>query len=333
MPRDSLRLQAEEAFADPAWRAALGHAVSVRAAENAPDPCRGLQGYVTTYQGVAAAPDLHLAEFRRHRTLLVVDEVHHLPALGRYGADRPSRDPAAPDAAAGGRAHVAAAGTAAVRLLLSGTLERADGRGILWLPYRRGPRAEPARSTWRRRAGPWWATRGPQALAERAVLPVTVRRRWTARPSWLDEDARADVGPHRLVAAGRPRPRARRCSPRCAPASPSELLRAGVRRDARPAGRAPARAAGLAPGEDAGASASCWWWRPTRSMPGAISTAARLDAARRRPSATVRLATSDERDAHGDAGRLPPAAGARVLVTVAMAYEGLDAPRSRWWRR
>ena len=81
VPRDSLRLQAEEAFADPGWRTALGHAVSVRAAENTRDPCRGLQGYVTTYQGVAAAPDLHLAEFRRHRYLLVVDEVHHLPAM------------------------------------------------------------------------------------------------------------------------------------------------------------------------------------------------------------------------------------------------------------
>src|SRR5215213_10931663 len=81
VPRDSLRLQAEEAFADPAWRAALGHGLSVRAAANAPDPCRGLAGYVTTYQGVAAAPDLHLAEFRRYRTLLVIDEVHHLPSL------------------------------------------------------------------------------------------------------------------------------------------------------------------------------------------------------------------------------------------------------------
>jgi hypothetical protein len=81
VPRDSLRLQAEEAFTDPYWRNALGHGLSVRAADNTPDPSRGLAGYVTTYQGVAAAPDLHLAEFRRHRTLLVVDEVHHLPAL------------------------------------------------------------------------------------------------------------------------------------------------------------------------------------------------------------------------------------------------------------
>ena len=51
VPRDSLRLQAEEAFADAGWRATLGHALSVRAADNEPDPSRGLAGYVTTYQG------------------------------------------------------------------------------------------------------------------------------------------------------------------------------------------------------------------------------------------------------------------------------------------
>src|SRR3954463_14944726 len=33
VPRDSLRLQAEEAFADPYWRKALNHNLTVRAAE------------------------------------------------------------------------------------------------------------------------------------------------------------------------------------------------------------------------------------------------------------------------------------------------------------
>jgi hypothetical protein len=61
VPRDSLGLQAEEAFADPAWPSVLGHAVSARAAENAPDLCRGLQGYVTTYQGIAANPSVSAA--------------------------------------------------------------------------------------------------------------------------------------------------------------------------------------------------------------------------------------------------------------------------------
>ncbi len=138
VPRDSLRLQAEEAFADPAWRAALGHALAVRAADNAPDPSRGLAGYVTTYQAVAAAPDLHLREFRRHRTLLVVDEMHHLPALADIDpAINPDDDPAS----AWSRALLPLLECATVRLLLSGTLERGDGRGILWLPYRTGPKA------------------------------------------------------------------------------------------------------------------------------------------------------------------------------------------------
>src|SRR3954466_13198547 len=90
VPRDSLRLQAEEAFADPHWRMALNHGLSVRAADNEPDPSRGLAGYVTTYQAIAAAPELHLAEIRRHPTLLVVDEVHHLPTLTEYEPPAPA---------------------------------------------------------------------------------------------------------------------------------------------------------------------------------------------------------------------------------------------------
>src|ERR671918_547745 len=113
VPRDSLRLQAEEAFADPVWRAVLGHALSVRAADNEPDPSRGLAGYITTYQAIAAAPDLHLAELRRHRTLLVVDEVHHLPTLSEY-------EPAAPQSPgqASGRSEDASAWSRALLPLL-----------------------------------------------------------------------------------------------------------------------------------------------------------------------------------------------------------------------
>src|SRR3954467_12850026 len=88
VPRDSLRLQAEEAFADPYWRKALNHNLTVRAAENEPDPSRGLAGYFTTYQAIAAAPELHLAETRRRRTLrVVVDELHHLQPLSEYEPD------------------------------------------------------------------------------------------------------------------------------------------------------------------------------------------------------------------------------------------------------
>ena len=37
-------------------RQTLDHGLSIRAAENANDLTRGLAGYVTTYQGIAAAP-------------------------------------------------------------------------------------------------------------------------------------------------------------------------------------------------------------------------------------------------------------------------------------
>ena len=197
VPRDSLRQQAEKAFADPAWRRTLGHAVSVRAADNAPNPARGLQGYVTTYQSVAASPDLHLAEFRRHRTLLVLDEVHHLPALSDMAPD-PLADPATSDLAAGwSRALLPLLETARLRLLLSGRLQRADGRSILWLPYRSGPRAKMREVDL---AAPGWAVVGysrAQALAERAVLPVLFGA-VDGEASWLDE-ARTPTGPHWLA--------------------------------------------------------------------------------------------------------------------------------------
>ena len=130
VPRDSLRLQAEEVFADPAWRQTLGLGLLVRAAGDAlGNPCQGLAGYHDDLSGNGRNPG------PVPRCLLVVDKVRHLPGLNEMDA-------------AGGRdgpLNVAAAWSApielllallAVRLLLSGTLERADGRRILWSPYR-----------------------------------------------------------------------------------------------------------------------------------------------------------------------------------------------------
>src|SRR3954453_1134652 len=201
VPRDSLRLQAEEAFADPVWRAALGHALSLRAAENAPDPSRGLAGYISTYQAIAAAPDLHLREVRRHRTLLVVDEVHHLPALAEVDPAAAAQEATSGEdqASAWSRAVVPLLECAAVRLLLSGTLERADGKGILWLPYRKGPKA---RTREVELDAPGWAVVGysrMQALQERAVLPVTFGA-LDGEATWQTEADGPELGPHRLAA-------------------------------------------------------------------------------------------------------------------------------------
>jgi superfamily II DNA or RNA helicase len=323
VPRDSLRLQAEEAFADPAWREALGHRLSVRAADNAPDPCRGLAGYVTTYQGIAAAPDLHLAEFRRHRTLLVVDEVHHLPSLG---ANDNAGGAEADDAAGWSAAIEPLFGLAAHRLLLSGTLERADGRRILWLPYRRGAGGREEVDL----AAPGWAVIGysrARALAERAVLPVSFGA-LDGEASWLGpEDAQGErprLGPHRLRA---PAPQ-EATRPALFTALRTGFAEALLRRafDATRALRAERRRQrDVVQGE------------PARGLGKLLVVAPDQVQARRylevlrgwlppAQAGTVALAVSQERDAHEilAAFRLTPEPS--ILVTVAMAYEGLDAP-------
>ncbi|HJU16482.1 MAG TPA: DEAD/DEAH box helicase family protein, partial [Stellaceae bacterium] len=328
VPRDSLRLQAEEAFADPAWRAALGHGLSVRAAENLPDPCRGLNGYVTTYQGVAAAPDLHLTEFRRHRYLLVVDEVHHLPALAELDPGllpSASGEAAATwDEAAGwSQALLPLLECARVRLLLSGTLERADGRGILWLPYRRGPRLGTRQVDLN---APGLAVIGysrAQALAERAVLPVTFGA-LDGEARWRDDKER-EVGPHRLRA---PVP-----TPETRPAL-FTALRTGFAETllqeaflATRRLRAERRAAqGLTPGAVARGLGKLLVVAPDQ-----ITARYYLERLRRwlpadQAAATARLAISERADAHETlaAFRLLPEPS--ILITVAMAYEGLDAP-------
>lgn len=191
VPRDSLRMQAEEAFSDARWRDGLDHRISIRAADNTPNPCRGLQGYVTTYQSVAAAPSLHLSEFKRNRYLIVVDEMHHLPSLAEIDSNATDIEESSWSAAI-----LPLLECSKIRLLLSGTLERADGKGILWLPYKKG---EKARTREIDMDAPGWAIVGysrAEALAEKAVLPITFGA-LDGSASWLDED-KNHIGPQRL---------------------------------------------------------------------------------------------------------------------------------------
>ena len=327
VPRDSLRLQAEEAFADPVWRSTLGHALAVRAADNTPDPSRGLAGYVTTYQGVAAAPGLHLAEFRRHRILLVVDEVHHLPALADTDlvAARQAANANAEDdpASAWSQALQPLFECAAYRLLLSGTLERADGKGILWLPYRTGPKVRTREVAL---DAPGWAVVGysrRQALSERAVLPVTFGA-LDGEACWRDEEGR-DVGPHRL-AAFHPEETTR---PALFTALRTGFAEALLREAFEAVRRIRAERRGQ---RDLTLDA------PARGLGKLLVVAPDQAMARRYhaliqgwlPAAqahvAVQLATSDTPRAHEilAAFRLTPEPS--ILVTVAMAYEGLDAP-------
>jgi superfamily II DNA or RNA helicase len=324
VPRDSLRLQAEEAFADPAWRAALGHALAVRAADNTPDPSRGLAGYITTYQAVAAAPGLHLAEFRRYRTLLVVDEVHHLPAL----ADTDPAAAAGPDAdddpaSAWSGALLPLFECAAVRLLLSGTLERADGKGIIWLPYRRGPRVRTREVAL---DAPGWAVIGysrAQALSERAVLPV-IFGALDGEASWRDE-AGVDVGPHRLAGA-HPEETTR---PALFTALRTGFAEALLReaflaiRDLRARRR---QERGLPAGEPARGLGKLLVVAPDQTAARHYLQVVRSWIPAAQGEVVAQLATSDMPRAHEAlaAFRLQPEPS--ILITVAMVYEGLDVP-------
>ena len=321
VPRDSLRLQAEEAFADPMWRTALSHAVSVRAADNAPDPCRGLQGYITTYQSVAAAPDLHLAEFQRHRTLLVLDEMHHLPALSDMAPD-PLADPAADAAAGWSRALLPLLETARLRLLLSGTLQRADGRSILWLPYRSGARAKTREVDM---SVPGWAVVGysrSQALAEQAVLPVMFGA-VDGEASWLDE-SKVLVGPHRLFSPWPTETTRPALFTALRTGFADQLLREAF--NATRSLRAQRRQVrGLQAGFESRGLGKLLVVAPDQHNARRYAQTLRSWMPNKQAE-TVQLATCDERDAHQTLARFRLLAEPSILVTVAMAYEGLDAP-------
>ena len=344
VPRDSLRLQAEEAFADPLWRRVLGHALSVRAADNGRDPSRGLAGYVTTYQAIAAAPGLHLAEAQRHRTLVVTDEVHHLPALDEEPVGPAEEDagdlfavadraaPVADEASAWSRALAPVLAAARLRLHLSGTLERADGRAILWLPYRRSASAAKAREV--DFEAPGWRVIGysrAQALRDRAVLPVTFgaldgEASWSVRPEAApgieaEPGERVRLGPHRLSGA-MPSETTR---PALFSALRTEFAEALLREAYAALGELRAeRRARL--GDTRRGLGKLLVVAPDQACARAYLDLIRSWLPRGRARREARLATSSERDAHETlaAFRLTPEPS--ILVTVAMAYEGLDAP-------
>ena len=327
VPRDSLRLQAEEAFADPAWRVALPHALAVRAADNAPDPSRGLTGYITTYQAVAAAPDLHLAEFRRHRTLLVVDEVHHLPALAEVDpASAAQVEAGAEDvASAWSRALLPLLECAAVRLLLSGTLERADGRGILWLPYRKGRKA---RTREVELDAPGWAIVGysrKQALAERAVLSVTFGA-LDGEASWRDETG-LELGPHRLAALYPDETTRPALFTALRTGFAEALLREAfvAIRDLRARRR---EARGLALAASARGLGKLLVVAPDQAAARRYLEILRSWIPAAQAGEVAQIATADTPGAHATLAGFRLRAEPSILVTVAMAYEGLDAPEA-----
>jgi superfamily II DNA or RNA helicase len=121
-PRDNLRSQGETAFLDDRYKSLLGHNIEIRATMTEPDPCRSTKGFITTYHSISSdfkgSAKIFEREFRTHSYLLVLDESHHV-AIGSefHRALQPLWD------------------LAARRLIMTGCLDRSDGDYIAFLPY------------------------------------------------------------------------------------------------------------------------------------------------------------------------------------------------------
>lgn len=118
-PRLSLVDQAEREFINPYFRKLLGHRLEIRSSTNEYNPCRGLHGFATTYNAVGMDVNILFNEFERRRYILVCDEFHHIQENSLW--------------------HKKIAplfNMAAYRVMLSGTLERGDGTRIAFMPYK-----------------------------------------------------------------------------------------------------------------------------------------------------------------------------------------------------
>lgn len=119
VPRKSLQHQGETNFIDPFFRNLLNHSLTIRCSTNDLNPCRGLDGCITTYQAVGIDDKKTLlSDFKRRRYVLVLDEFHH-----------------AADGSTWQAALQALVERAAFVVLMTGTLERGDGNAIAFIPY------------------------------------------------------------------------------------------------------------------------------------------------------------------------------------------------------
>jgi superfamily II DNA or RNA helicase len=118
-PRMALQIQGERNFIDPFFHAMFTHNLSIRSSTNESDPCRGLDGFITTYQAIAAdKAKTVLNEVRRRRFAIILDEFHHLDLNGEWH-----------------RALAPIMAAAKYQVLMTGTLERGDMKKIALIEY------------------------------------------------------------------------------------------------------------------------------------------------------------------------------------------------------
>ena len=123
VPRKALQSQGERGFVDPGFRSMLNHNLTIRQSTSDINPCRDCQGWVSTYQALSMDRKGRAEyEFSTKRYILILDECHHISASVEadwYRAVLPLVE------------------KAKYLVLMTGTMERSDGKPIAWLPYRK----------------------------------------------------------------------------------------------------------------------------------------------------------------------------------------------------
>lgn len=169
VPRQSLQDQGERNFLDPVFRDMFDHQMIIRASTNDENPCRGLSGFITTYQAIGVCNSCLDFVFKRNRMILVLDEFHHVEHEGIWH-----------------KALQSLVNDAEYLLLMTGTLERGDGKKIAFMPYVRAgygdkPNLQPNNET----AIVQYSRR--DALAEKAIIPLSFHLS-DGHAKWIDMD-------------------------------------------------------------------------------------------------------------------------------------------------
>lgn len=283
-PRSSLQDQAERNFVDPFFREMLGHNLTIRQSTNEDNPCRGTNGFVSTYQAIGVDDrQTVLSDFQRRRYILVLDEYHH---AGDDGAWTKALQPLYE--------------AAKYRVLMTGTLSRGDKKRIAFTPYEQdGDSFIPALHKSPNTAIIEYSRK--DALAEKAILPLNF--------VFLDGSAKWETNTGKVIDTSISTKKHNTTHALYTALNTeyaTELLTATVNH---------------------------WHtWRQIRQSSRLLVVAANIKSAKqytdtlKRMGLNTRIATSDNSpDAH-DAIKYYKAGRVDVLVSVGMAYEGLDVP-------
>lgn len=166
VPRQALQDQGERGFLDPFFRNLFNHNLSIRKSTNDSNPCRGADGFVTTYQAVGTDKyKTVLNEFIKRRYALILDEYHHVEEDGIW---HKALDPIVEHAS--------------FVIKMTGTLERGNGNPIAFTKYRnKRPVLESDEHTAVIRYN------RTDALREQAILPISFHLS-DGRFSWENQD-------------------------------------------------------------------------------------------------------------------------------------------------